>query len=184
MKLIKTSNGKEIKIYDDLIPYDVRLKLYKFINNSLFRVKGNDEALVENQIEQNIFSSYSKSDLDNTNFLKIPEIQHILKEVKGYEIYQTRINLGTLSDKNHFHVDSGLGTDFKSLLYYPNMRWIIDWGGYTLFANENLSEIEYCASYKPGRIILFDGTIPHCAAPPSNFSPCFRYSFIIQFYKN
>ncbi len=184
MKIIKTFNKKEIKIYDDLIPYDVRLKLYRFINDSFFRVNGNDEILVENQMEQHIFSTYSKTDLDNTNFLKIPEIKHILKEVENYEIQQTRINLSTLSDKNHFHVDNTAGWDVKTLIYYPNMRWIIDWGGYTLFANENLSEIEYCASYKPGRIILFDGSIPHCIAPPTNFAPCFRYSFIIQFKKN
>ena len=61
MKIIKTFNKKEIKIYDDLIPYDVRLKLYKFINDSFFRVKGVDEGLAENQIEQHIFSKIGRA---------------------------------------------------------------------------------------------------------------------------
>ena len=185
MKLIKISNNKEIMVFDDLIPYATRSGIYRFINSSLFRPDGKDAGYPEDAGEYHLYSSYSKDDLNNMKFLEIPEIQPILKYVEGYDIQQIRVNLSTLNDKNHFHSDgNNTKASIKTLIYYPNMKWNIEWGGHTLFADESISDIEYCTLYKPGRIILFDGSIPHCILPPTNLAPSYRYSFVIQYIKN
>lgn len=188
MKKIKV-NDKEILIFDDLFSYATRVGLYSFIVKSLYRTDGFDNEYPEDAGGHNLYSSYSIQDLEAMKFLDIPEIKEVLNYVKGYDIQQTRVNLSTLNDKNRFHTDIS-GTNFttkkevgKTLLYYPNMKWDIEWGGHTLFANENMTEIEYCTLYRPGRIILFDGSIPHCILPPTNLAPTYRYSFAIQYKK-
>jgi hypothetical protein len=189
MKKIKI-NDKEILIFDDLLSYAARASLYTFIVKSLFKTDGSDNEYAEDAGGYNIYSAYSIRDLEAMKFLDIPEMKEVLKHVEGYKIDQIRVNLSTLNDKNHFHTDY-VGTNVtsknvlnKSLIYYPNMKWNIEWGGHTLFANENMTEIEYCSLYTPGRIILFDGSIPHCILPPTNLAPAYRYSFVIQYNKS
>ena len=37
----------------------------------------------------------------------------------------------------------------------------MEWDGGTVFRTDDLSEVEYLSDYKPGRMILFDSSIPH-----------------------
>ena len=45
----------------------------------------------------------------------------------------------------------------------------------------NLKEIAYTSSYIPGRIILFDGSIPHAIRPQSVKAPKFRFTLSLFF---
>lgn len=49
-----------------------------------------------------------------------------------------------------------------------------------LFYNsKDLSKIEFASVYKPGRIILFDGHIPHTIRPQSIKGPKFRFTLSV-----
>jgi hypothetical protein len=181
MKKITLSNSKEILIFDNLLNYETKVSLYNFIRQSLFNLNGGDNHYLENKGDFNLYSQFSKEDLSRMNFLNISEIKHVLNLVDGYNIRQIRVNLATLNDKNRFHCDAHNAKKCLTLIYYPNLQWNIEWGGHTLFANDDLSEIEYCSIYKPGRIILMDGNIPHCILPPTNLAPSYRFSFVIQY---
>ena len=68
------------------------------------------------------------------------------------------------------------------LLYYVNLSWTDGWHGETLFYNPyNLKEVEYTSLYVPGRIILFDGTVPHAIRPQSVKATKFRLSLSLFF---
>lgn len=179
---IFTKNNKSIIVIDDIFSYSERMHFYSFIINSLFSTKGMDSNLTENKGDFCLISSYSNKDMENLGFLSNPKISDIVKLFDGYEIQQILVNLSTLNDKNRFHVDAPncLG---KTLLYYPNMNWNLEWGGHTMFANESVTEIEHCFAYRPGRIIIFDNSIPHCIGAPTNLAPSYRYSLAIQFTK-
>ena len=69
------------------------------------------------------------------------------------------------------------------ILYYMNMDWKSEWYGETLFYSEDLKEIKYAGAYTPGRVICFDGEIPHSARPASRLAPKFRYTLAIFFEK-
>ena len=67
------------------------------------------------------------------------------------------------------------------VLYYPNTRWQKEWGGETMFYDSKSNELIYASEYKSNRILLFDGTIPHCVRPPTYKSDQFRFTIATFF---
>ena len=67
-------------------------------------------------------------------------------------------------------------------LYYVNLEWRDGWHGETVFYNpDKLNEIAYASLFVPGRIILFDGSIPHAIRPQSIKAPKFRFTVSLFF---
>jgi Rps23 Pro-64 3,4-dihydroxylase Tpa1-like proline 4-hydroxylase len=167
-----------IKTYDDLFTYDQQYHLYQYFKKSLFRAIGEDSDL-NLYPSQQIYSDYSLSDLSTSGFQNTPGYEKLNKEYKLSErsIKKVRVNLSQYGEKNSAHTDSaGL-----TLIYYPSPDWKIEWGGHTIFLNERLDDIIFISAYKTGRVLLFDGTIPHLFVPPTTLSPVYRLSFVIQF---
>ena len=88
--------------------------------------------------------------------------------------------MGLHSENPDVHVDSSIKGD-KTLLYYMNREWKHEWGGETIFLDDNSNEIEYITPYVPGRIIVFDSTIPHAARQQSFAGPTYRFTLAIKF---
>jgi len=89
------------------------------------------------------------------------------------------VNLSTPTDCHWAHTHK----DHTVLLYYVNKHWKHDWAGETMFFNDDLSEVAYASVYKPGRIIVFDGEIPHSVRPQSSIAPNYRFTLSL-FFKN
>ena len=68
-----------------------------------------------------------------------------------------------------------------TMLIYPNTEWDLNHGGETVFYEEDRSEMVYLNPYKPGRICLFDGSIPHCAKPQALIGPKYRFTIAVKF---
>jgi Rps23 Pro-64 3,4-dihydroxylase Tpa1-like proline 4-hydroxylase len=180
-KTVNTSVGK-ITILDDLFDRAFRESFYFWVKSSRFTTDGADISTLEYRGDFNIYSQLSEEDVKNSGFIdQEPYKEYILHEVDGMSFKQARINLSTLNDNNRYHTDSYGSSKTKTLLYYPNLKWDIEWGGHTLFTDNHLEEIEYCSMYKPGRVVIFDGNIPHCILPPTKASPTYRFSFVIQY---
>ena len=173
---------KVISILDDCFTMDQRIHFYDFLKNSFYKIGTGASDSIEEQSHAVLKSYFSDEDVQSFGFFKyLPEgIQTML-----YAMQRTR-NYSYLSDhkfKTHFHVDKPLGNDHLTLLYYANLKWDPDWGGETSFANDDLSEIEFTSLYKPGRIIIFDSTIPHKSNCVSQDSPEFRFTYVANFRK-
>lgn len=175
---------RSIHIFDNLFTAADRERLYNFCSTRNFTTDGSDTPRLEYKGDFNLYCNLlAGNQLQESNFLKLGNVKYITDLLDGYEIIQARVNLSTLHDKNRFHCDAAGSNDVRTILYYPNMSWNIDWGGYTMFTNQTITKMEYCSFYIPGRVILFDGTIPHCIASPSIAAPTYRFSFVIQYYK-
>jgi len=62
------------------------------------------------------------------------------------------------------------------------LNWEDGWYGETMFYDPNdLEKVSYTSLYKPGRIILFDGSIPHAIRPQSIRGPKYRISLTLIF---
>ena len=61
------------------------------------------------------------------------------------------------------------------------MEWKQEWWGETQFLSEDLKEIIFTNQYVPGRVIWFDGEIPHTIKTQSFSAPKFRFSLSIFF---
>lgn len=177
-KQIQTSSGKLLVVYDDLFSYHERKDWFVFVKDSVYKVNGSEDISYFNQPLQ-LYSSFSKQDLNNMGLANSEGFRKVAEEHSLYkrEIRQIRVNLSPASERNNVHTDGNRLT----LLYYCNLDWKLDWGGHTLFMDDKLSEAEYTCLYKPGRIVLFDGSIPHMILNPTNAAEVHRFSFAIQF---
>ena len=77
---------------------------------------------------------------------------HELKNnyASGY-LYGTHHQIHTDYDKGGFTV-----------MFYLNKLWDVSYAGETIFLN-NIGDITNSVIPKPGRVVIFDGTIPHAA---------------------
>jgi hypothetical protein len=173
-------DSKSIHIFDNLFSFSEISHYETFINKSIFRVGGGDKGFIPDSTSQQIYSNFSASDVEQMNFVtsngyKFLENKFNLNYQKTKQI---RVNLSTSSERNSLHTD---GVDGKTLIYYPNSIWRMEWAGHTLFMDEHLEDVKCTCLYKPGRIVLFDSQIPHMILTPNSFCPVNRYSLVFQY---
>lgn len=179
-KKIITSENKEIHIFDNILQSAQRLHIYNFIRNSAYTMNSGPTTNLENLHEQGLSCFLNYEDVHN---LQIFDFMN--EEIKSYAdpLNCTRAFILLENHKYYtrYHTD---GLKFQwTMLYYANMEWDKDWGGETLFTNENYDEIEYAVMYKPGRFVLFDSTIPHKGSLSSIDSSQFRTIVSMNFDK-
>lgn len=175
-----TVDKKPIYVFDDAINFAERQRMYLFLSESYFRIQGGAELSIESAKDKVLQSMFSNNDVDNLGLLQVlpKEAKDI---IKGHEVNRAYALLLNYSSVPYFHVDGGHDL---TLLYYADTRWDINWGGETMFANQDLSEIAYTSIYKPGRVILFDANIPHKPCTSIYGAPNYRITFVINLRKS
>ena len=95
---------------------------------------------------------FNKSDQLLKETLPSVSKSHVLKNyyASGY-LYGTHHQIHTDYDKGGFTV-----------MFYLNKLWDVSYAGETIFLN-NIGDITNSVIPKPGRVVIFDGTIPHAA---------------------
>lgn len=177
-KRITTESGKHIDIYDDVLTFDQMIYSYESLLKSVFRVDGIDEVSGRHSSRQ-VYSKFSEEDLKSFGILEHPNVKEIARKhnFSLRNIKQVRLNFNTPGEQNYLHTDRAGVT----LLYYVNPEWEIAWGGHTLFLNDAAKDVEATCLYKPGRVVVFDGSIPHMIMSPTNVCPVNRLTFAIQY---
>jgi hypothetical protein len=181
-----TVNGKEIKVIDDLFTAKERLTFYNFACNSLYSLSRFPHDLPEHRRHQKTLkSSLSLADILNLGFFENPFILNYIKQ-NQLRLKESYINLCTVGDTYSYHIDDDEKTSkaVPSMLYYLNIDWHPDWEGETHFSNENMTDIIFSSSFIPGRIVLFDGSIPHKSSQPSLSAPYHRFVLAVKFSNN
>jgi len=155
-------------------------KLYHYVSNSFFKIGSQDgPSPLDRRNHVYIHSDYSIDDVNRIGFLdKLKELKQF-KLYKDLELIRTTINVSVPSDTNFAHTHD----DQISLVYYINLDWKPEWAGETIFYNEDMSEIIYSSVYKPARLIIFDGSIPHSIRVQSNSAPHYRFTWAMFFNK-
>lgn len=98
-------------------------------------------------------------------------------ELRPYRAYT---NAATYGDMLFSHADSAEGSGELTALWFMCSDDDIDLGGETVFY-DNDGEIACAVRPKPGRLVLFDGTIVHAGRPPSRISFETRFTLAIKF---
>lgn len=167
----KMENSKIIRVYDDMFDFGYRCDIYNFIKQSYFKIGWQDSSVPEKSYEF-LHASYSKEDMDKLEFFKKIENTPIIEHFKRLEYKFTKVNLSTPSDANFIHSHS----EKLAILYYVNLDWQDGWHGETIFYDEYGKDIVFTSPYVPGRIIVFDASIPHAIRPQSTIGPKFRFT--------
>jgi hypothetical protein len=169
--------NKEIQIFDDLIDLKTRTVTYQFVKNSLFKIGWEDS-----KTEENIRYSFLHSVYDDNDCANLPVYDKIINSEAGKLVHGlTRkiamVNLSTPADVNFVHAHQ----EKIGILYYVNLEWRDGWHGETLFYDEAIKKINFASPYTPGRIIVFDPSIPHTIRPQSYLASHYRFTFSMFF---
>ena len=178
------NDGKEIIIIDDMLTYGAIDYFYILCCQSKYTICNASQKEIQHLEDRRL-----KCDLElnhpvlETFFQKDSETEKMLNKYISKDKYsysRSYINLGVTSDVNNIHVDNI--TDSKTLLYYANRRWDPSWGGHTTFLDDRRKNIISTVTPMPGRIVIFDGRIPHNVIPMNpRSSPSYRFTIALKF---
>ena len=88
-------------------------------------------------------------------------------------------NCFRFGDSPNLHID-GESEEALSFMVYPVSEWNESWGGETVFVRDG--EVTDCVVPKPGRVVVFPGSIPHGGkAPNRQHGGVARFSAVFQF---
>jgi hypothetical protein len=166
-----------VDIFDDVFSLAHRYDINEAVKKSIFRIGWNDNT---DDAEANMYSQWSPDDLNRIKFFKELGAPHPLhSKIDPDKFIRCIINNEVMSNTHwtHTHIDENV------LLYYVNMDWKDQWGGETLFFDRNSKDIVFGSRFTPGRMIWFDGEIPHTIKQPSRIAPKFRFTLSIFFKK-
>ena len=168
--------NKNIKVFDNIIPFQLREKMYAKGMNSFFRLGWKDNELLED-VKPNLYSQWSYEDLGEFPFLSY--VQKCIAQTKWFNstiLEKIIINLVISEDVHYLHSHANA----QVVVYYMNLQWEDGWYGETLFHDlNNLDNIIFTSTFKPGRLILFDGSIPHAIRPQSIKGPKYRITLTL-----
>lgn len=96
-----------------------------------------------------------------------------------WQAYRAYTNLAVYGDLLISHTDCLPGNLELTALWYLNAQWDPEWGGETLFFSDD-GDARFVVSPRPGRLVVFDGTIRHVGRPPNRNCHASRYTFAIK----
>jgi len=166
-----------IKVYDNIFTHSDAALFYSFIIKSRFTIGWQDTMIIEDKGIQFMHSTWSTEEVEQIGLLKKIKNKDLSKKINKRVPNKTVCNCSKFGEVYSPH-DHGLKTDV--LLYYANLNWKRQWYGETLFYSEDLKNIIHAVPYTPGRIVWFNGAIPHSIRPSSSMAP--QYRFTVSFF--
>ena len=98
---------------------------------------------------------------------------------ESYRPLRAYTNYAAYGDMLYTHTDCPPDRRELTILWYLSKHWEPEWGGETMFFDAS-GDAMFCVSPKPGRLVVFDGAIPHAGRPPSRICYSPRFSFAIK----
>ena len=95
-------------------------------------------------------------------------------------LYSAYINVLREGNSPGIHCDAPYFVpDNQTVIVYLNVHWDPEWGGETIFFDDDL-DARHLVQPRPGRVCIFDGRIPHTGRPPT---PKFKHNRYIMTFK-
>ena len=183
--LIYTKSNKQITVIDDCFNFSELAGIHTGISSLPFKISNSNAAEVQGIVDRRLVSYLDISALATMGFFHDSKSAILKKYIPdNFEIFNSYVNLGIRGDQHEAHSDYYWKDGGKTLLLYVNKEWHRNWGGETVFFDDQGVEIEYVTPFVPGRIIIFDSDIPHMAKEQSSLGPSYRFTLAIKFVKS
>lgn len=154
--------GKPIFVFDGLFSDRAVRILYEYVKREPYRWDAWDSSEFDWSVRWRLSlpsSSFSRPFLKDVIHL----VKHGLPSSSPQDIARIYVNFNLHGEIHLPHVDSTRGG--YTALYIANREWDLTWQGETLFYDGD--EAVFAVTPKPGRLIIFDGTIRHRGSAPS-----------------
>lgn len=178
MKIRKEQiENRDIVIYDDIFSGGEKLKLMKEFSYSDY--SPSRIGSIHDRTTPTLKSEWSLKRLMNSGFLNNQTVKDLIVG-NNLGFAGTYVNLSTASDLYSYHADSDQDGSLIAL-YYGNLDWKTEWEGETHFTDADLNDVKVSCGFIPGRLVLFDGMIPHKSSSPSPSALDYRYVLAVKF---
>tara|TARA_R100001086_G_scaffold155914_1_gene83346 strand:- start:28 stop:552 length:525 start_codon:yes stop_codon:yes gene_type:complete len=169
--------NKRIKTFDNFLSPDSAQIVFNTVIRSRYIIGWDDSYEPQNKTHPNLHSPYNKEDVKNLRIL-----DPILKKLNDKKLtyHSCIVNLTKPLDINFIHVHP----DQIVALYYCNPTWYTEWGGETLFYEDNKKDIHLSSPYVPNKLIIFDGSVPHTIKAQNLLGPSYRFTVSLFFNKS
>ena len=172
--------GRDVFIFDNLIPQSDLAQYVQALEKSPF-------TRTEFARPETAEYKHWVSELPLANVTQMPLWNAMERAVKtarpgeAYRPYRAYTNYAAYGDMLYTHCDCPPDARELTALWFLSAQWDPEWGGETMFFDSDGDAI-FCASPRPGRLVLFDGAIPHVGRPPSRicFAPRFTFAIKLQ----
>lgn len=167
-------DGREVRVYDGLLSRPDLLALTKLFDEGAFtrtEWARPDTAAVLHWV----------MNIPHEASMRLPTYEPTLLALgefagRPFRSYRSYCNHSAYGDMLFTHTDSqpGSATEYTAL-WYIAPEWDVEWGGETLLFNKE-RDAEVAVSPKPGRLLIFDGSILHAGRPPNRNCYAPRYT--------
>ncbi|MGH8282713.1 MAG: 2OG-Fe(II) oxygenase [Gammaproteobacteria bacterium] len=97
----------------------------------------------------------------------------------AHKIYRCYCNHAAYGDMLFTHTDCLPGARELTALWFIAPEWNVEWGGETLFFDSGM-DAQLAVSPRPGRLVLFDGSLTHVGRPPNRICYAPRYTLAFK----
>jgi hypothetical protein len=171
--------GREIRVYDDLLSHGATVQLARALEASGF---------TKSEIARPETGAYKHwaADVSLEQARRLPLWAPTMAATvdcgggRQFKCYRTYCNFAAYGDMLFTHTDCHPGTNHLTALWFIAREWDMEWGGETLFFNSK-QDAEFVVSPRPGRLVIFDGSITHVGRPPNRICFAPRYTFAFKF---
>lgn len=179
MTTVLLDDGRRIDYFDNLLPLTVRTQIYAKCAGSNFKIGWEDMGLLERgSYDYHLHSQWPDEVIGSTGiFNHLEQNEEVMEIIGDKKLFGTYVNLTYFGEAHFVHHDQ---QSSKTMLYYVNPEWNDGWGGETMFWTEDMKDVVFTSPYTPGRIVIFDGDIPHSIRPQSSLGPKFRFSLAMM----
>ncbi|CAB5221687.1 Oxoglutarate/iron-dependent dioxygenase [uncultured Caudovirales phage] len=177
------SSGKEIIIIDNLFKPADCMYFETFANKCNYTLKGSVSAQNSSRSDNELFfgADLSRDDMTRFRLFDNQEFKNINFRFNNLVVLRSWILCTEPSTKYLYHPDH-LAETSLTFLYYLNGFWHPEWGGETLFCDDN-GEPELAVMCKPNRAVIFPSCVFHKPSGTSRDSKL-RFTFTTTFVKN
>jgi len=175
-----TVEGKHIYVYDDLVDTGIVDQICTALEGSAFTLT---EIARPDTEDYRHWANNMKLEAAQHLPLLQPTIlacQPFCQDGSRFRLYRAYTNCNRYGDMLFPHTDCLPGQRELTALWFMARDWDPDWGGETLFFNEQ-QDAEFVVSPRPGRLVIFEGEISHCGRPPNRICYRARYTLAMKF---
>jgi Rps23 Pro-64 3,4-dihydroxylase Tpa1-like proline 4-hydroxylase len=182
MKNVKklSISEKEIFVFDDFLDSQELAEFNELLAGGAFRRNETDSS--ETQHIRQWVRHFEIDSLIEVEFFQriIIKISNCFPSDADQVPYRAYCNNILYGDMLFAHRDNDISMPDITALLYINKKWETDWGGETVFFDEN-NDAMYAVSPRPGRLVLFKGGLLHRAGAPQRECYESRLTFAIKF---
>jgi len=151
---------KEVLVFDGLFGVDTIVTMYEFLRTASFRWIARDSYEHGHSVRWKL--EFALEATQTAFFADVAALVNRVVAKGALRLEEIYANFNVFGEVHYPHIDSSQGV---SVLYYANKEWEVPWQGETFFFEGG--EPLFVVAPRPGRVILFDGSIAHRGTPPA-----------------